>query len=140
MLAQLRAENADMVIGSRFIERKGFQSAAMRRVGIRFLSWLIRVLSGRRVTDPTFGLRMASRGLFAAFAQDYPNDYPEPESVFAALAGGAKVIEIPVEMRPRVAGCSSISMRRSIYYMVKVSLAMIIIRFGKLGITTAGAK
>lgn len=128
MLERLKAENADMVIGSRFIERKGFQSEAVRRVGIRFISLLIRILTGMIITDPTSGLRMVSRRLIQSFAKDYPNDYPEPESAVRALALGTKVVEMPVEMRARTAGKSSISMRRSLYYMVKVSAAMVLAR------------
>ena len=129
MLERLQAEGADMVIGSRFIERRGFQSMRLRRVGIRFLSFLLRILTGVTITDPTSGLRMASRRLIRIFARDYPNDYPEPESAVNALSHGAKIIETPVEMRERTAGTSSISMKRSLYYMVKVSLAMAVARF-----------
>jgi hypothetical protein len=128
MLECLRREGADMVIGSRFIECRGFQSEAVRRVGIRFLSLLIRILTGQTITDPTSGLRMVSRRLMQTFAKDYPNDYPEPESAVRALALGARVVEVPVEMRSRTAGKSSISMRRSLYYMVKVSAAMVLAR------------
>lgn len=128
MLERLCGEGADMVIGSRFIEGKGFQSVAMRRIGIRFISALIKILTRHVVTDPTSGLRMVSRGLIRVFAEDYPNDYPEPESAVKALSLGAKVVEVPVEMRPRTAGKSSISMRRSIYYMIKVSAAMALVR------------
>lgn len=131
MLAALRRDGLDMVVGSRFIERKGFQSGALRRVGIRFLSRLVRVLTGRAITDPTSGFRMVSRRLAELFAEDYPNDYPEPESVVRALARGAKVAEIPVVMNERLAGTSSISMRRSVYYMVKVSFAMVVARLRK---------
>ncbi|MBQ9727698.1 MAG: glycosyltransferase family 2 protein [Kiritimatiellae bacterium] len=131
MLAALRRDGLDMVVGSRFIERKGFQSGALRRVGIRFLSRLVRVLTGRAITDPTSGFRMVSRRLAELFAEDYPNDYPEPESVVRALARGAKVAEIPVVMNDRLAGTSSISMRRSVYYMVKVSFAMVVARLRK---------
>lgn len=129
MLERLRAESADMVIGSRFIEGRGFQSARLRRVGIRFLSFLLRILTGKTITDPTSGLRMVSRRLICIFAKDYPNDYPEPESAVNALSHGAKIVETPVEMRERVAGASSISMKRSLYYMVKVSIAMAVARF-----------
>lgn len=129
MLERLRAESADMVIGSRFIEGKGFQSARLRRVGIRLLSLWMKVLTGKTITDPTSGLRMVSRRLIRVFAQDYPNDYPEPESTVNALSRGAKIVETPVEMRERAAGTSSISMKRSLYYMVKVSIAMAVARF-----------
>lgn len=131
MLDALLAGGLDMVVGSRFIERQGFQSGALRRVGIRFFTWLIRVLTGRTVTDPTSGFRMVSRRLMADFADDYPNDYPEPESCVRALARGRTVAEIPVEMHERLAGKSSISMRRSVYYMVKVSFAMVVARLRK---------
>jgi glycosyltransferase involved in cell wall biosynthesis len=129
MLERLRAESADMVIGSRFIEGKGFQSARLRRIGIRLLSLWMKVLTGKTITDPTSGLRMVSRRLIRVFAQDYPNDYPEPESAVNALSRGAKIVEAPVEMRERAAGTSSISMKRSFYYMVKVSIAMAVARF-----------
>lgn len=132
MLELLRAENADMVIGSRFIDHKGFQSQALRRVGIGWFTCLGKVLTGRTITDPTSGLRMVSRRLIRAFALDYPPDYPEPESAIRAISmDGVKVVEIPVEMKPRLAGKSSISMRQSLFYMVKVSTAMALARFGK---------
>lgn len=129
MLGRLQAEGADMVVGSRFIERKGFQSAPLRRIGIRFLSVWLKFLTGKAITDPTSGLRMVSRRLIRVFAEDYPNDYPEPESAVSALSLGAKIVEMPVEMRSRTAGMSSISMKRSLYYMVKVSIAMAVARF-----------
>lgn len=129
MLERLCADKADMVIGSRFIEHRGFQSAALRRVGIGFLSFWMRVLTGETISDPTSGLRMVSRRLIRVFAGDYPNDYPEPESAVLALTIGAKLVEFPVEMRERTAGTSSISMRRGLYYMVKVSIAMAVARF-----------
>ena len=129
MLECLRVEDADMVVGSRFIEKKGFQSVPLRRIGICFLSFWVKVLTGTTLTDTTSGLRMASRRLIRAFAEEYPNDYPEPESVVRALSLGAKIVEMSVEMRSRSAGQSSISMRKSLYYMVKVSAAMAMARF-----------
>lgn len=128
MADYLEKNDLDMVIGSRFIERKGFQSSKMRRVGIRFFSGLIKVLTGQMITDPTSGLRMAGRNVIEIFANDYPRDYPEPESVVAILRRGMKVGEIPVIMREREGGVSSISMNKSVYYMVKVTLAMLIER------------
>lgn len=130
----MKRENLDMVIGSRFIEKKGFQSSGMRRVGIHFFSCLIRTLTGCRITDPTSGLRMVNRKVMSEFARNYPKDYPEPESVVAVLEKKGKVKEIPVIMRERAGGVSSISMKKSVYYMVKVSLAIIFerIRGGRL--------
>lgn len=126
-MAQYMAETKkDMVIGSRFIEKKGFQSSGARRVGIRWFTFLIRLLTGENVTDPTSGLRMVNRDVMEIFANDYPKDYPEPESVVAILRSGKKVNEIPVVMKERSGGVSSISLKKSAYYMVKVSLAILI--------------
>lgn len=119
-------EKADMIIGSRFLENKGFQSSFMRRVGINFFSWLINILTGQRITDPTSGLRMVGKRAIKLFAQDYPSDYPEPETDVQLVSRGYKVIEIPVIMNERQGGESSISARKSIYYMIKVTLAIFV--------------
>lgn len=126
MSEYLLETGADMVIGSRFIEKKGFQSSGARRTGIKYFTFLIRLLTGKTVTDPTSGLRMVNRDVMEMFAQDYPKDYPEPESVVAVLRRGKKVKEIPVVMRERNGGVSSISFKKSVYYMIKVSLAILI--------------
>lgn len=128
MAEYLETHQVDMVIGSRFIEKQGFQSSGMRRVGIRFFSGLIRLMTGKTITDPTSGLRMAGRKVIELFSKDYPRDYPEPESVVAILRKGLKVAEVPVIMREREGGVSSISMKKSVYYMVKVTLAILIER------------
>ena len=128
MAEYLETYQVDMVIGSRFIEKQGFQSSGMRRVGIRFFSGLIRLMTGKTITDPTSGLRMAGRNVIELFSKDYPRDYPEPESVVAILRKGLKVAEVPVIMREREGGVSSISMKKSVYYMVKVTLAILIER------------
>ena len=124
----LEETGADMVIGSRFIEKQGFQSTGARRIGIRFFTWLIRLMTGKTVTDPTSGLRMVNRKIMAEFAKDYPKDYPEPETAVTVLHCGMKIEEIPVVMKERAGGVSSISMKKSVYYMVKVSMAIIIER------------
>lgn len=126
MSEYLLEADADMVIGSRFIEKEGFQSSGARRAGIKYFTFLIRLLTGKTVTDPTSGLRMVNRDIMEMFAQDYPKDYPEPESVVAVLRRGKKVKEIPVVMRERNGGVSSISLKKSVYYMIKVSLAILI--------------
>lgn len=124
----MTAENADMVIGSRFIDKEGFQSSKARRFGIRYFTFLIRLLTGKKITDPTSGFRMVNRDIIEKFAGDYPRDYPEPESVVSVLKENRKVVEVPVEMRERQGGKSSISLQKGLYYMVKVSLAIIIER------------
>ena len=131
MAEYLMSHQLDMVIGSRFIEKKGFQSSRIRRVGIVFFSILIKILTGKLITDPTSGLRMVGRNAMGLFAMDYPRDYPEPESVVAVLRRGMRVEEIPVIMHERVGGVSSISLKKSVYYMVKVTLAILIERFRK---------
>lgn len=126
MLETMQKENADMVIGSRFIENKGFQSTFARRIGIVYFTKLIKILTGAVITDPTSGLRMGNRKVIELFAKDYPRDYPEPESIVALLKRGMKVKEVPVMMRERQGGVSSINLQKSVYYMIKVSMAILI--------------
>lgn len=128
MAKELERTGSDMVIGSRFIEKEGFQSSGLRRVGIRYFSMLIKLLTGKRVTDPTSGMRMVNRDVMRIYADSYPKDYPEPESVTAILRMGKKVLEVPVVMREREEGTSSIGGLKSVYYMVKVTLAILMER------------
>ncbi len=131
-MADMLVENkADMVIGSRFITNEGFQSSFMRRMGIKHFNLLIKMLTGENITDPTSGMRMVNRDLIKLFSEDYPKDYPEPESVVQIIAMGKKVMETPVIMNERTEGVSSISPGKSIYYMIKVTIAMIIARIRK---------
>ncbi len=116
----------DMVIGSRFCqELSKFKSSEMRRLGIKILSAIIKMTTGRRVFDPTSGFRAVDRKIIEEFALDYPLEFPEPETNADLLKNGYKVSEIPVEMHPRVAGKSSINITKSAYYMFSVSLAII---------------
>ena len=127
----LEEQNADMVFGSRFITKEGFQSTGMRRFGIRYFSILIRLMTGKTVLDPTSGMRMVNRSVMKIYSEDYPVDYPEPESVVMILNMGRKVCEVPVIMRKRQGGVSSISPGRSVYYMIKVTLAILMERLRK---------
>lgn len=126
MADRLVRDNLDMVIGSRYIRKEGFQSSGLRRVGIRYFTALIRLVTGKKITDPTSGMRMAGRDVIEMYARNYPKDYPEPESVVTVLKAGKKVDEIPVQMNAREEGVSSISPKKSVYYMIKVSLAILI--------------
>lgn len=119
---------ADMTVGSRFVsmDAKGFQSSAARRIGIRFLSGLIRMVTGQRVMDVTSGFRAVNRELIAFFAQNYAQDYPEPEAIVSALKYGYRVQEVAVQMRERQGGQSSIRAFQSVYYMIKVSMAILL--------------
>lgn len=120
----------NMLIGSRFIEKNGFQSTGLRRVGIRFFTWLIHLLTGHTITDPTSGMRMVDKEVMHMFANDYPKDYPEPETAVTVLKKGYTVGEIPVVMKERKEGTSSISLKRSVYYMIKVPLACFMAAIG----------
>ena len=120
---------ADVAVGSRFMEGRGFQSGPARRVGIAFLSRLLRLLCGVKVSDVTSGMRAVGPRLVAFYAETYAQDYPEPEALLAAAMKGARIAEVPVEMRERKGGASSISPLRSVYYIVKVTLALILERF-----------
>lgn len=122
------ADGADLVIGSRFLvpESDGFKSSTMRRLGIRWLSAVIRFATGRRITDPTSGFRLASKRLMERFAAEYPSDYPEPETAAEALSGGFKVREVSVRMRVRQGGHSSIIRLDPIYYMIKVTMGILV--------------
>ena len=126
MAEYLTEQNLDMVIGSRFIRKEGFQSSGARRIGIKYFTVLIQMLTGQKITDPTSGLRMINRDVMKIFAYDYPKDYPEPESVVAILRRKKKVAELPVIMKAREGGVSSISPKKSVYYMIKVTLAILI--------------
>ena len=131
MVKLLTEEKADMVIGSRFITNEGFQSSVIRRIGIKHFNVLIKLLTGKKITDPTSGMRMVNRDIIKLFSEDYPKDYPEPESVVSIIARGKKVVEIPVIMNERSEGVSSISPMKSVYYMIKVTIAMLIARIRK---------
>lgn len=120
---------ADIVIGSRFIDKEGFQSSGVRRLGIKFLSKLIKICTGIEVKDVTSGFRAVNRKYIKVYAENYPTDYPEPEAIVEAALGGARIMELPVVMRERENGESSINAGRSIYYMIKVSCAIVICRF-----------
>lgn len=128
LIAPLESDKADVVIGSRFVEKKGFQSSVIRRIGIDFLSSLVSVMSGIQVKDVTSGMRAANRKMISFYANKYAQDYPEPEAILQAGLFGARIVEIPVEMRERESGKSSISPMKSIYYMIKVTLALIMSR------------
>lgn len=119
-------ENADMVIGSRFIKNEGFQSTFARRMGIVYFTKMIKSLTGTTITDPTSGFRLVNKDVIALFANDYPRDYPEPESIVALLKRKKKVVEVPVQMKERQGGVSSIRLWNSVYYMIKVSIAILV--------------
>lgn len=119
---------ADVVIGSRYITKEGFQSSALRRLGIGFLSGLIKICTGVSVKDATSGFRAVNKRFLHLFAREYAQDYPEPEAIVLSSFHGARIQEVPVIMNERESGNSSISGMKSLYYMVKVSLSIILLR------------
>jgi glycosyltransferase involved in cell wall biosynthesis len=118
----------DMVTGSRFLDADGdgYRSSASRRMGIRIFSAVLSAITRRRVTDPTSGFRMTTRRGISLFANDYPHDYPEVEAVLMVHAHRLESAELPVRMRARTGGASSIGSTQSVYYMVKVLLAIFV--------------
>ncbi len=130
LLEPLINREADVVIGSRFLEKEGFQSSASRRMGIHILSALIWLTTGKHIMDVTSGYRAVNKMFIKIYSEDYPMDYPEPEAIVAAFMHLGRVKEVPVQMRARAGGISSINFKKSIYYMIKVTLAIVICRMG----------
>lgn len=128
MLKPLLEDEADIVIGSRFLKKEGFQSSITRRIGIKFLSFLIRLTTGKKIMDVTSGYRAVNKRFINIYVNDYPTDYPEPEAIVTAIMNRGRIMEVPVQMRAREGGSSSITFRKSIYYMIKVTLAILVCR------------
>lgn len=128
LLEPIRKGEADIAIGSRFLEKEGFQSSASRRAGINILSFLILLTTGRRIKDVTSGYRAVNRRFIEIYSRDYPMDYPEPEAIVSAIMHHGRICEVPVQMRAREGGVSSITVGKSVYYMIKVTLAILICR------------
>jgi glycosyltransferase involved in cell wall biosynthesis len=118
--------DADIAVGSRFAGSEGYRSSRSRRVGIRLLAWVVSALVRQRVTDPTSGFQALNPDGIRLFAADYPHDYPEVEATVMVVKHRLRLAEVPVSMRERGAGRSSITALHSIYYMVKVLLAIFV--------------
>jgi glycosyltransferase involved in cell wall biosynthesis len=128
VLAPVLAGEADIAVGSRFaaLDGGGYRSSRSRRVGIRMLAWIVSRIVGRRVTDTTSGFQALNRKAIALFARDYPHDYPEVEATVMVFRHQLRAVEVPVSMRERGGGRSSITALRSVYYMTKVLLAIFV--------------
>jgi len=118
------AAGYDVAIGSRFLGPSTYRPSVGRRAGIATLRWVNSLVLRRTITDSTSGFRAYGPAAIAFLAEEYPHDYPEPESVVTLCRNGFRVIEVPVAMRHRQGGQSSITAIRSIYYMLKVVLAI----------------
>ena len=126
LLHTLEVGRVDVAIGSRFLGSSEYKGSIMRRIGIAIFSGVISTIVGQRVTDPTSGFRASNRKAIQLFASNYPQDYPEPEAVILLHQCRLKMGEVSVKMSERYSGESSITKIRSIYYMVKVLLAIFV--------------
>ena len=120
------AGDADICVGSRFAGADGYRSSASRRVGIRILARTVSLLTHQRVTDTTSGFQVLDRKAIELFAADYPHDYPEVEAAVMLHKHRLRLSEVPVRMRERAAGRSSIRGFQTVYYMAKVMLAILV--------------
>lgn len=125
-------ENMDMTIGSRFIDKKEseFQSSFARRIGIKLISFFIKLKTGKKVYDTTSGFRAVGKKGIASFASIYPSEYPEPISTVYVLSRGYTFKEVPVSMNERTEGKSSIHTWKKLYYMVNVLLTILLMKKG----------
>ena len=127
LVAEIKKGN-DIVIGSRYVANLSeFKSTFLRRVGIKFLSLLIKICTHKKIYDPTSGFRASNREIIRMFAMEYPTDYPEPDTIVTVIKSGYTVSEIPVKMKERMSGKSSLSSPfKAMGYMIKVSCAIIL--------------
>ena len=142
LLKRLESDtDLNMVTGSRFLdpEREGFRSSTTRRLGIRLFARILSLITRQRVTDPTSGFRLTDRRGIELFANDYPIDYPEVEAIVLMHTHRLRSCEVPVVMTPRLTGESTISHVGSVYYMVKVLLAVFVTLFRKRPVREAAS-
>jgi hypothetical protein len=117
---------ADVVVGSRFMGHGDYKGSKVRGVGIGIFAWVVSMILGHRITDPSSGFRAISRQPLFFLSETYPEDYPEVEALVLLHKKGFVIDEVPVAMSPRKGGKSSITTSRGIYYMVKVLLAIFV--------------
>jgi len=127
LIEPILTRKADMVIGSRFLSQSKYKGTAWRRLGIKIFALLNLIFLGEKITDSTSGFRAFNRRAIEILSQDCPDDFPEPETIFLLKKSGLKVMEVPVSMNFRQAGRSSLTFFKSIYYMIKVTLAISIL-------------
>ena len=127
-------KEADIVVGSRFIDNTSkFRSTKVRQLGINIISFLIKILSGKKLLDVTSGFRAINKNIIQIFAKNYPYDFPEPITNYALIKNGFKFKEVGVMMHERVGGSSSIKLFGSIYYMFNVCLSILLLDLNKFG-------
>jgi glycosyltransferase involved in cell wall biosynthesis len=141
LLAPLARDEADVVTGSRFRDAEsGYRPPLARRLGITWFARLVSLLSGQRVTDTTSGFQALNRRGIALFASDYPSDYPEVEATVLLLKHRLRLVEVPVRMREREHGSSSITFLRSLYYAIKVTLALFVAMARRYAVPSEGVQ
>ena len=128
LVAAMREHKADLIIGSRFLGGKSYTSTPIRYLGIAVLGWLLSIICRKRVTDPTSGFQMLNLPLLHFFGHSYPTDYPEPEALALLRRQGYDFHEVAVTFRERSAGRSSIRGWGTLYYLMKVFLALLVDR------------
>ena len=138
LLRALEEAKVDVVMGSRFIGDSQYKASVMRRLGSLILSKAISMIVGEKLTDPTSGFRAANRRAIQLFSANYPQDYPEPEAMVLLHQCGLVMKEVPVKINQRYSGESSITKIRSVYYMVKVLLAIFVDCFKKRPVLKIG--
>jgi glycosyltransferase involved in cell wall biosynthesis len=126
VIAPVVAGEADIVVGSRFASTGGYRSSAARRIGIRILARVVSLIARQRLTDTTSGFQALNRRAIGLYASDLPHDYPEVEGLVMAIRHRVRLCEVPVTMREREHGRSSIGALASVYYMVKILLALFV--------------
>jgi hypothetical protein len=136
LVERLARDDADLVIGSRYVANSAYTPSLGRRVGKSILSRLVDGLIGGGITDTTSGFRAANRKALTIFAERYPDDYPEAEALVILHMAGLSAVEIPVNMHPRKGGVTSIKPPHAAYYMIKVGLAIFVDLFRKQTRTT----
>ena len=134
LLDPLLAGDADIVVGSRFAGAPGYPVPVFLRIGTRLFARLVSLLVRQRVTDTTSGFQAVNRRAILLFASDYPHDYPEVEATVMVVKHQLRLKEVPVAMRERTSGRSSITALRSVYYMVKVTLALVVSVFRRYAV------
>lgn len=129
LIAPIQTNQADLVIGSRFVTKSGnFRSSFARRIGIKIISDYMKLLTRRRITDTTSGFRACDRQLIDVFSRDYPSEYPEPVTTTFCLLNHYRVAEVPAKMNARTSGSSSIHTWKKAYYMINVFLALLVVK------------
>jgi glycosyltransferase involved in cell wall biosynthesis len=126
LVAPVVAGEADLAVGSRFVEGRGYRSSPARRIGIRILARVVSLIARQRLTDTTSGFQACNRRAISVYAADLPHDYPEVEGMVMAIKHRIRLVEVPVTMREREHGRSSIGTLASIYYMIKILLALFV--------------